>query len=611
MLHNVTKKTLGLNFTTTSSADVLVWAPYAVSVSINIKNKNVPLEKTDNGYWKTESLDVNAGDLYQFVIDGKKYPDPASLSQPEGVHGPSQAVNLNSYAWTDTQWKGILPADLIIYELHTGTFSSAGTFDGISEKLIYLKELGITAIELMPVAQFPGTRNWGYDGVFPFAVQNSYGGFERLQKLVDACHQENIAVILDVVYNHLGPEGNYLAAFGPYFTDKYKTPWGQALNFDDEWSDEVRRYFVENALMWLRDFHIDGLRLDAVHAMKDFGAKNILEELKDNTNKLNEDSNAPCLLIAESDLNDPRITNTIEKGGYGIDLQWCDEFHHAIHALVTGEQFGYYSDFGTINHLSKSFNDVFVYDGAFSKFRKRTFGNKISDLPGSRFVVFTQNHDQVGNRLQGERLASLVDHETLKMLAAAIITSPYIPLIFMGEEYGETNPFLYFTSHQDKDLINAVREGRKREFSWAANIENIPDAQSVETFNNSKLNWDTRQEPQQELLAFYKELISMRKSHPVLKNTDRKGLEADVVKEKNALVLLRQYHENLVVCILNFEDSQISLEMERSKKTLFVLLDSSGEGWSNSRNSVPEGNKITVNGKSVLILSDVKVNPNV
>jgi maltooligosyltrehalose trehalohydrolase len=611
MHNNVGKRTLGLNFTATSSADVLVWAPYATTVAISLRSKYVPLNRTDKGYWIADSLEVNAGDLYRFVIDGKNYPDPASLSQPEGVHGPSQAVNLNSFAWTDSTWKGVLPEDLVIYELHTGTFSDAGTFDGVLEKLEYLKDLGITAIELMPVAQFPGSRNWGYDGVFPFAVQNSYGGFGRLQKLVDSCHRENIAIILDVVYNHLGPEGNYFAAFGPYFTDKYKTPWGEALNYDDQWSDEVRRFFADNAIMWLRDFHVDGLRLDAVHAMKDFGARNILEELKDNTRKLNEVSAFSHFLIAESDQNDPRIINTVEKGGYGIDLQWCDEFHHALHALVTGEQFGYYSDFGNITHLIKAYNDVFVYDGTYSHFRKRTFGNKISDMPGSKFVVFTQNHDQIGNRMLGERMPSMVDHEALKVLAAAILTSPYIPLLFMGEEYGETNPFLYFTSHHDKKLIKAVREGRKKEFAWISGKEDVPDPQSPDTFTDSWLNWENRSENQKKLLTFYKELIRIRRNHPVLKNTDRKDLKAEVVKGRNALVLRRKYHDKNLICILNFEDKALSMEVEQLNKPLFVLLDSSGDGWSTSRNTVPEGNKVAVKGKSILILSDVKVNTNV
>jgi maltooligosyltrehalose trehalohydrolase len=606
MLHNVEKRTLGLNFTTTSSADFLVWAPFAGQVSLNLNEKMLQLEKTEAGYWKSESIDINAGDLYQVAVDGKNLPDPASLSQPEGVHGRSQAISLNSYVWTDSLWKGISTENLIIYELHTGTFSGDGTFDGIAGKLKYLKELGITAIELMPVAQFPGTRNWGYDGVYPYAVQDSYGGAERLQKLVDSCHQENIAVILDVVYNHLGPEGNYLAAYGPYFTDKYKTPWGSAINFDDEWSDEVRRYFIENAMMWLRDFHIDGLRLDAVHAVRDFSAKHFLEELRENTDKLNEASAVSHFLIAESDLNDPRLINPVEKGGYGLDLQWCDEFHHALHALVTGEEYGYYSDFGRIEHLCKTFNDAFVHDGTYSRYRKRTFGNKISDLPGSRFVVFTQNHDQIGNRMLGERMAALVDHETLKVLAAAVMISPYIPLLFMGEESGVTNPFMYFTSHQDKALIRSLREGRKKEFAWIEEKAELPDPQSVKIFNLSKLNWDDESESRLQLLAFYKELIRLRKNHPVLKNTDRKGVEADVVKDSNAIVLLRQYHENMVICIFNFEDKPVSMEMESSKKSLFVLLDSSGDGWSSSQNTVLEDYKITVKPKSILLLSDVK-----
>jgi maltooligosyltrehalose trehalohydrolase len=604
MIYNLEKRTLGLNFTTTGTADALVWAPFAKNVSISLNKKKIPLDETGFGYWKSESLDVAAGDLYQVVVDGKNYPDPASLSQPKDVHGPSEAIDLKSFLWTDDQWKGILPEDLLIYELHTGTFTVEGTFEGITGKLAYLKDLGITAIELMPVARFPGDRNWGYDGVFPYAVQNSYGGAERLQKLVDACHLIGIAVILDVVYNHLGPEGNYLEAFGPYFTDKYKTPWGKAINFDDEWSDGTRRYFIENALMWLRDFHIDGLRLDAVHAIKDFSAKHILEELKENTISLNELTGENHFLIAESDLNDARYINPFEKGGYNMDLQWYDEFHHALHTLVTAEQHLYYEDFGSIGHLRKAFNDVFVYDGTYSRFRKRTFGNKISDLPGSKFVVFTQNHDQIGNRMHGERLSVLTGFETLKLLAAAVFLSPYIPLIFMGEEYGETNPFLYFTSHSDKDLIKAVQEGRKSEFSW---IEGeVPDPQDTETFSRSILNWEDHSPEQLKLLDFYKELIRLRKTHPVLKSTDRKGLEADVIKDANAIVLLRQLHENLAICILNFEDKIVTLEKERSKKSLFILLNSSGEKWSSSLNVILGEDKITVQPKSVLLLSDIK-----
>jgi maltooligosyltrehalose trehalohydrolase len=420
---------------------------------------------------------------------------------------------------------------------------------------------------------------------------------------VDSCHHENIAVILDVVYNHFGPEGSYIAAFGPYFTDNYKTPWGSAINFDDEWSDGVRNYYLENALMWFRDFHIDGLRLDAVHAIKDFGAKHILGEIKENTDRLNSATGKTHFLLAESDLNDVRIINPPERGGYGIDLLMCDDFHHALHGLVTGEQHSYYSDFGKMSHLVKSFKDAFVFDGIFSSHRKKTFGNSTKGHPGSKFVVFSQNHDQIGNRMNGDRLSTLVDFETLKLLAAAIFFSPYVPFIFMGEEYGETNPFMYFTSHEGEKLIQYIRDGRKKEFEYLDAQGEVPDPQSLEAFNNSKLNWNNHSEEQIKLFEFYKELIRLRKAHPVLKNTDRIDLEADIIKETNALVLLRQYLQNLIICILNFEEKPVTLELQDSKKHLLVLLDSSQENHGIKQKI---GNKLTVMPKSVLLVSDVK-----
>ncbi len=606
MLHSIEKRTIGLNFFSPTSATIRIWAPFAETVSIYIFDKLVSLDRREFGYWDAELQNITPGNLYKIVIDEKHFPDPASLFQPEGVHGFSQAVNLGNFKWSDNHWNGILQEDLIIYELHTGTFSGPGTFDGIAGKLKYLKDLGVTAIELMPVAQFPGSRNWGYDGVLPFAVQSSYGGPESLQKLADACHKEDIAVILDVVYNHSGPEGNYFAAFGPYFTEKYHTPWGKAINFDDEWCDGVREFFIENALMWLRDFHIDGLRLDAVHAIKDFGAKHFLEELHENVNRLNEFSNVTHFLIAESDLNDVRYINPADIGGYGMDMQWCDEFHHAIHALVTGEHNGYYSDFGSINHICKSFNDAFVYDGTYSQFRKKTFGNATSGLSGSKFIVFTQNHDQTGNRMLGDRFSTLIDFETLKLIAGATLFSPFIPLIFMGEEYGEKNPFLYFTSHKDNGLIRAVREGRKREFTYFPAKERMPDPQSVNTFEKSKLRWDKHSMEQQKLFEFYKEIIRLRKIHPVLKCTDRKGVEAYVIDGNNAIVLLRKYRENMIVCVMNFEDESVSLQLEDTKKSLFILLNSSGENWNNQQSLSLDDKKISIDAKSILLLSDVK-----
>ncbi len=608
MLQNIERRRLGLNFTSTSTADILVWSPLAENIFIVINKENlVSLNKGDFGYWEANSLDINEGDNYQIMVDQKCFPDPSSLYQPHGVHGISEAYNLHNYHWNDKEWKGISTNDLIIYELHTGTFTQTGDFDGISGKLKYLKDLGINAIEIMPVAQFPGTRNWGYDGVFPFAVQNSYGGPKGLQNLVDACHQQGIAVILDVVFNHVGSEGNYLTQFGPYFTGKYKTPWGNAINFDDEWCDGVREYYIENALMWLRDFHIDGLRLDAVHAIKDFSAKHILQELKEYVTTLNDLTGKRHFLIAESDLNDVRYINSSEKGGYGIDIQWCDEFHHAIHALVTKEKNGYYSDFGdNVWDLVKSFNEAYVYDGIYSPYRKKRFGSKTKDLSGYKFVVFTQNHDQIGNRMLGERLSTLVDYETLKLIAGAMLLSPFTPLLFMGEEYGETNPFLYFTSHEDENLIRLVSEGRKNEFTHFMDGGDVPDPQSLETFNRSKLQWDNQIEQQLRLFEYYKELIRLRKHHPVLKNTNRQGVEANVINNKNIIVLRRQYLENMIICIMNFEADDVTIDLPAVNNSLYMLMDSAEENWNNTQTK-PWEERIKIKAKSILVFSNVKV----
>ncbi|MCA1747471.1 MAG: malto-oligosyltrehalose trehalohydrolase, partial [Bacteroidales bacterium] len=429
-------------------------------------DREVALEKVGRkGYWKKEVDNCAPGMRYKYRIDDNDtYPDPASLSQPEGVHGPSELVDLTAYNWSDRSWKGISRAEMIMYELHTGTFSSDGSFRGISERLDHLLELGINTIEIMPVAQFSGSRNWGYDGVYPFAVHDSYGGAEALMKLVDECHDKGIAVILDVVYNHFGPEGNYVSNFGPYFTGKYSTPWGNPVNFDGPHSDEVRNYFIQNTLMWCRDFHIDGLRLDAIHAIYDFSAKHILQELAENLKQLASETGKQYHLIAESDLNDTRIITPPASGGYGIHGQWSDDFHHALHTLITREQMGYYKDFGEVKQLSKAIGETFVYDGKYSQFRKKTYGNSAGDLPGEQFVIYHQNHDQVGNRKYGERLISLANLEMAKVAAGVMFVTPNIPMLFMGEEYAERNPFLYFVSHLDPELNKQVREGRSREF---------------------------------------------------------------------------------------------------------------------------------------------------
>ncbi|HUC82407.1 MAG TPA: malto-oligosyltrehalose trehalohydrolase, partial [Flavisolibacter sp.] len=421
---DVRKRTIGINIEN-GTATANIWAPLAEKVEIEMKaegeSKILPLKKTDYGYWQTTSGEMREGTRYKIRIDDKApFPDPASLFQPDDVHGESEVFDVNRYHWSNTAWNNLPLEDYIIYELHTGTFTDEGTFAALEEKLDYLKELGINAIEIMPVAQFPGNRNWGYDGVAPFAVQNSYGGPQGLQKLVDVCHQKGLAVILDVVYNHLGPEGNYLGAFGPYFTDKYNTPWGNAINFDDAWSDGVRRYFIENALMWFRDFRIDALRLDAVHAIKDFSPVHILKEIKLRVDELVQVTGRQHYLIVELDLNDTRFIDPVEKGGYGMDAQWVDEFHHALRVASGQEKSGYYSDFTGLAHLAKSYQDAYVYDGQYSPHRNKFFGIKADAAEGKQFIVFSQNHDQVGNRMLGERTSELVSFDMQKLLAGAV-----------------------------------------------------------------------------------------------------------------------------------------------------------------------------------------------
>jgi maltooligosyltrehalose trehalohydrolase len=364
----------------------------------------------------------------------------------------------------------------------------------------------------MPVAQFSGARNWGYDGVFPFAVQNSYGGPLGLKRFVNACHEHGLAVVLDVVYNHIGPEGNHLAQFGPYFTDRYRTPWGQAINLDDALSDEVRHFFVSNAVEWIRDYHVDALRLDAVHAIFDNSALNFLEELGDAVHEQATALNRRIYVIAESALNDVRLIRPHELGGYGLDAQWNDDFHHALHTLLTKERAGCYVDFGNFQHIAHAFSEGFVYSGRYSVSRGRRHGNSSRVIPPAKFVVYAQNHDQIGNRMVGDRLGQICGLDAYKLAAAVVLLSPFLPLLFMGDEYGETAPFQYFVSHSDPGLIDAVRRGRKEEFAAFNWIGEPPDPQDEQTFNRSKLNHCLKKEGHHKILVeFHKELIHLRK----------------------------------------------------------------------------------------------------
>lgn len=597
-----TRRTIGLNFNE-NNAEFSVWAPHATTVQLKTSANIIPLERRHQGFWEAHKLLIKPGTQYSVIIDGKILPDPACLYLPDGVDGNSVAFDLNEHIWKDTDWPGILPEDLIIYELHTGTFSTDGTFDGIVDKLGYLKELGITAIEIMPVAQFSGTRNWGYDGVFPFAVQNSYGGPSTLQRLVDISHQNGIAVILDVVMNHIGPEGNILPEFGPIFTEKYKTPWGRAINFDDEWCDGVRRFFIENVLMWLRDFHIDGLRLDAVHAIHDFSPKNILQELHENVAVLNARTSASHFLIIECDLNDVKYITPVNKGGFGIDATWSDEFHHALHSVVSRESNGYYSDFGSIWHVVKAFNTGFVYDGIWSEHRKKVFGTRTTGFGGQQFVVFSQNHDQVGNRMLGDRLAKLISFEQLKLIAGAVLFSPFIPLLFMGEEYAEKNPFLYFTSHSGKDLIRMVREGRAKEFSAFISESEAPDPQDIKTFNQSRLNLNQKDSQQNAMLAYYRELIRMRQTIPLWKSIDRKNFSAEIIEGTKVVLLNRKGISQILLAILNFDDTPTNVITCKPYINWELLLNSADTRWQGPGISIdPEDPTILVPAHTMVIL---------
>lgn len=562
-----------------------VWAPFKKSVELVIQHRDaVPMEPSDHGYWTAVVSGIHAGTQYRFKLDGAKpLPDPASRAQPEGVHGPSSVVE-EAFPWTDEKWTGLPLGDMVIYELHVGTFTPAGDFSGIIEKLPYLQDLGINAIELMPVAQFPGRRNWGYDGVYPFAVQDSYGGAIGLKQLVNAAHNAGIAVILDVVYNHQGPEGNYLSEYGPYFTDKYKTGWGQAINFDDAWCDGVRNFYWQNALMWLDEFRIDGLRLDAVHAIWDFSAHHFVEELAEKVEALEQARQRKKVLIAEFDLNNPRYIQSRQRGGYGLHGQWIDEFHHALHSLVTGETNGYYEDFGGTEHMTKALRDAYVYTGQYSQHRKKRFGREPVGTTYDQFVVFAQNHDQTGNRMLGDRLAALTSHEGLKLAAATYLLSPAVPMLFMGEEYGERKPFQYFISHTDDHLVELVRKGRKAEFAYFKWQGEVPDPQAEKTFSDCILSWAVTTAPDaKKLFEYYKWLIDFRR-RPAMQGRTRDSLRILSAAEGIICYERRGANGDRIVVVLNFNKHRISFQLP-SDAAYRACFDSAASVWNGPRDT--------------------------
>lgn len=553
-----------------------VWAPAIESVEVELVESvelRMPLNR--DGEYFHAVLPAVAGNRYWFWLNGSlRRPDPASRCQPDGVHGPSQVVD-PEFAWGDSQWRGLALEEFIIYEIHVGTFTPEGTFDAAINRIDYLIELGVTTVELMPIAHFPGNRNWGYDGVFPFAPHMSYGGCDGLKRFVDACHQHGLAVLLDVVYNHLGPEGNYLHAFGPYFTNRYRTPWGDAVNFDGPFSDGVRHFFIHNACHWISEYHLDGLRLDAVHGIYDFSARHILQELAEAVHRQGAESGRLVHVIAESDLNDVRVIKSPQSDGYGLDAQWCDDFHHALRTLLTGDRTGYFQDFGRFPDLVKAFREGFVISGGYSASRKRCHGSSSAKIPPGQLVVYSQNHDQVGNRMRGERLSEHLSVAQLKLAAASVLLSPYIPLLFMGEEYAESAPFPYFVSHGDAKLIESVRRGRLEEFAEFTQEETPPDPQSETTFHSARLNINLRHQGDHRVVFdFYRELIRLRNENGPFVLHGREHLQIVACEEDHTLVVSRSFDNFQLTCLFNFSNQTRVINPELVGGSMTMLLDS-------------------------------------
>jgi maltooligosyltrehalose trehalohydrolase len=540
-----------------------VWAPKAWKVAVKIGDATYPMQgPSERGWWSVSVENAGPGTDYGFVLndDERAYPDPRSQWQPHGVHGLSRVYDHAAFSWNDRGWQPPRFGRAVIYELHVGTFTQAGTFDSAIERLEYLVQLGITHVELMPVAAFPGGQGWGYDGASLFAATEQYGGPDGLKRLVDACHARGLAVLLDVVYNHFGPVGNYSGKFGPYFTDRHRTPWGGAVNFEDWGSNEVRRFFIDNALMWMRDYHIDGLRLDAVHEYVDRSAVHFMEQLSDEVTELSAKLGRRLVLIAESDLNDPRIVKPVKAGGYGMDAQWSDDFHHALFAVLHtgGGEKGYYVDFGSMAKLAKSLARTFVLDGMYSTYRGREHGRPVDDLSPHQFLGYIQNHDQVGNRAIGDRVEQIVGMDRAKVAAGIVLTAAFVPMLFQGEEFAASTPFQYFADHEDEEMARAVKTGRRGEFAaFGWKPEDIPDPEKVETFQRSKLNWgEVHHGRHEEMLEWYRRLIALRRGSASLNDGTPRQTKVSFDEEKKLLVMERG--AVTVMCNLGVQTADLS-----------------------------------------------------
>ncbi len=586
------KPGLGCTYLGQRRARFLVWAPRCERVEVHLvqpEERIEPMRAGPRGYFEAVVADIDPGARYYLRLDGQTdRPDPASRSQPEGVHGPSEV--LAALPSLDTEdWRGHALRDYIIYELHVGTFSDEGTFSAAVDHLDELVELGVTAVEVMPIAEFPGRRNWGYDGAYPFAVESSYGGARAFRNFVRACHRRRLAVVLDVVYNHLGPEGNYLHDYAPYFTEKYHTPWGMAVNFDGVGSDEVRRYFLQNAAQWFDEFGVDALRLDAVHAIYDDTPVSFLDELRMVVEERRQTHHRPLYLIAETHANDPRLVRRPEVGGTGMDAHWSDDFHHAAHTLLTGETQDYYCDYGDITHLERCLRDGYAYTGQRSAYRGRRHGDSPNGLPGERFVVCVQNHDQVGNRPLGRRLSELASFEQQKLAAAALLLSPFVPLLFMGEEYAETARFPYFINHGDPDLVEAVRRGRRAEFPSFDGGDAPPDPASQATFDSAKLDRSKRDKPPHaHLWQLYRELIALRRAHPALSHLSRERMQVVRPSGGDVLVIRRWYGARQALILLNFGAQDTTVDITLPRARWHRRLETGAQRWGGPGAALPE-----------------------
>jgi maltooligosyltrehalose trehalohydrolase len=557
-----------------------VWGPRAKRVSVVVDGERHSMESEPRGWWAVTVDKAHAGSRYGFLLDDGEtpVPDPRSARQPEGVHGLSELVDHTAFAWHDKGWRPPTLASGVIYELHVGTFTPEGTFHAAISRLDYLRDLGITHVELMPLAAAEGEQGWGYDGVALYAPLEAYGGPDAVKRFVDAAHYRGLAVLIDVVYNHFGPSGNYTGKFGGYLTDRHATPWGGAVNFEDAGSAEVREFFIQNALMWLRDYHFDGLRIDAVHAFIDRSATHFLRQLEEEVRTLGNHTGKHYVVIAESDLNDPQLVTAREAGGYGLDAQWSDDFHHALWAVLTGETVGYYQDFGDLGgfgplaHLAKALKEIFVYQGQYSPHRKRNHGRPVVALPADRFLGYIQNHDQVGNRAQGERLSHVVDIGRTKIGAAMVLLSPFVPMLFAGEEFAASSPFQYFTNLQDRELGRLVSEGRRKEFvAFGWSPEEVPDPQARETFLRSKLQWEELDQGvhggmHAEMLDWYCRLIALRHEESALTCGDLRRVQVRFDEKQKWMSMTR----GPIAIIFNADTSEIRLPLLHRYETVLA-----------------------------------------